>query len=137
MSLAESIRQKMSASPWRQFGHLLIVAFLAAIASAIFFKPVKSNGTYLRELIESHALEKTAAELVVRLRASPETKHFTDTEWKRIEEGLAACLVKQAEEHAASNDPYLSARANMETPTVLANRFLKACGALEYDRSAR
>lgn len=40
-------------------------------------------------------------------------------------------LGEKATEYAASNDSYLSARANMDTPTILANRFLKACGAID------
>jgi hypothetical protein len=125
------MRQKISAVRWRRFGYLLLVAFLAAIASAVLFKPAKTNGSYLREIIENHTFEKTAAGLVTQLRSLPETKDYTDSDWRRIEEGLTACLVKQAGEYATSNDPYLSLRANMETPTVLANRFLEVCGALE------
>ena len=131
MSLANSMRQKISAVRWRRFGYLLLVALLAAIASAVLFKPAKTNGIYLRELIENHTLEKTAARFVAQLRSSPETRDYTGSDWRRIEEGLTACLVKQAGEYATSNDPYLSVRANMETPTVLANRFLEVCGPLE------
>lgn len=130
MILSESIRQKIAALRLRQFGHILLVAFLAAIVSAVLFKPTKTNGMYLREIIENHGLEKTATELVARLRASPETKGYTDSDWKRIEEGLTACLVKQAGEYAASNDPYFGAKANMETPKIFATHFLQACGAL-------
>ena len=56
MSLGEALMRKLSALPWRQFGHILLVAFLAAIAGAIFYKPAKTNGMYLSEIIESHAL---------------------------------------------------------------------------------
>ena len=131
MSLGEALTRKLSALPWRQFGHILLVAFLAAIAGAIFYKPAKTNGMYLNEIIENHALEQTAARLVTQLRASPDTKDYKESDWKQIEQGLSECLVKKSTEYAASNDSYLSARANMDTPTILANRFLKACGAID------
>lgn len=118
-------------STWRQFSYILLVALLAAIVSAILFKPAKTNRVYLQEIIENHALEKTATELVARLRASPETKNVTDSDWQHMEEGLTVCLIKQARLYSVSDDPYLNVRANMETPTIFANRFLKACGALD------
>lgn len=133
MSFSESIRRKVAALPsaWRQFSYILLLALLATIVSSVLFKPAKTNRVYLAEIIENHALEKTATELVSRLRASPETKNLTDSDWQRMEEGLTACLVRQARLYAASDDPYLSVRANMETPTIFANRFLRACGALD------
>jgi|SRR6266404_1298044 len=115
----------------RQLGHILLVAFLAAIAGAIFYKPAKTNGMYLQELIENHALEKTAAGIVAKLRESPENKDIKESVWKQTEEGLSGCLVKKANEYAMSNDRYLNARANMDTPANLANRFLKDCGAID------
>jgi hypothetical protein len=133
MSFAEIVRKcfvELSPKLW-QFGRILLVVFLASIVGAVAWKPIKTNGMYLTELIESRTLEKTATELISRLRSSPETKDFTQSDWQQMESGLSLCLMKQAKEYAVSSDPYLSARANKETPTILANRFLKACGALD------
>ena len=130
MSLCETLARKILALPWRQFGHILLVAFVAAIVGAIFYKPVKTNRMYLSEIIENHTLEQTAARLVTELQTLPETRDYKESDWKQIERGLSECLVKKATEYAASNDPYLSTHANMDTPTVLANRFLKACDAI-------
>ena len=131
MNLGETIAMKISALPWRQLGHILLVSFLAAIAGAIFYKPAKTNSMYLSEILENNVLEQTAARLVTQLRASPDTRDNKESDWRKIERGLSECLLKKATEYAASNDPYLSARANTETPTILANRFLKACGAID------
>jgi hypothetical protein len=133
MSFAEIVRKRFAElrPKWWLFGQILLIAFLASIVSAVAWKPTKTNGMYLDELIESRTLEKTAMELISRLRSSPETKDFTQSDWQQMESGLSLCLVKQAKAYAASSDPYLSVRANKETPTILANRFLKACGALD------
>lgn len=131
MTLGEVLGKKISALPWRQIGHFLLVSFLAIIVGAIFYKPAKTNGMYLRELIENHILEQTATRIVAQLRASTDTRDYNESDWKQIEEGLSECMVKNATEYEASNDPYLNIRANMETPTNLANRFLKACGAID------
>lgn len=131
MSIAETFRQKQSAALWRLIGGLILVAFLAAIVSAIFYKPAKTNGVYLQELIDNRTLEQTATKIVTKLRASPEAKDYKESDWKQIEDGLSKCLVKEATEYAASNDQYLNSPADMNTPTELANRFLKACGAID------
>ncbi len=130
MSLAETIRKKVATS-WRIVGGLILAILLAGIIRPILFKPAKTNGAYLQEVIETRILEKTATALIVQLRMSPEMKDYKESDWKQMEEGLSACLVKKASEYAASNDPYLNVRADMDTPTNLANRFLKACGAIE------
>ena len=131
MSIIETFRQKQSTTIWPLIGGIILVAFVAAIVSAIFYKPAKTNGVYLQELIDTHTLEQTATKFVTKLRASPETKDYKESEWKQIEEGLSKCLVKEATEYAASNDQYLNRPADMNTPTEFANRFLKACGAIE------
>jgi hypothetical protein len=127
MSLGNTILQKISGFRWRPIGYILLLALGGAIVSGIFYKPAKTNGMYLQELIDDHMLEKTAAGVITKLKASPETKNYTESDWKQMEVGLSGCFVKKATEYASSNDPYLSAPANMDTPTNLANRFLKAC----------
>lgn len=133
MSFAEIVRKRFAElrPKWWLFGQILLIALLASIVSAVAWKPTKTNGMYLDELIESRTLEKTAAELISRLRSSPETKDFTQSDWQQMESGLSLCSVKQAKAYAASSEPYLRERANTETPKILANRFLKACGALD------
>jgi coproporphyrinogen III oxidase len=112
-------------------GHIFVVALLAAVVGAIFYKPAKTNGMYLQELIDTGTVKKLSERLVAQLRASPDTKDFKESDWKRIEEGLSECMAKEAATYEASGDPYLQVRANMETPTILANRFLKACGGID------
>jgi hypothetical protein len=107
--------------------HLAIVSVLAGTISAFIYKPSKTNRAYLLELVGNQTMEKTAAALVSQLRAVPGT-NYTPTEWRRIEAGLSACLDREARLYAASADPYLGARANADSPTILARRFLKTCG---------
>lgn len=128
MSLGEYIRQKISTLPWRFLMHTLFVGILVTIGTAVFQKPSKTNAEYLQELIEYHAIEKSATIIVEKLRALPESKDIANSEWDQIEKGLAECAVKKAREYLASNDPYLKARANMETPSILMNRFFIPCG---------
>jgi len=132
MSIAEIFRKKISAvAPWRLLWHLILVAFLSGIVSAIFYKPAKTNGMYLQELIDNHMLEQFTAKFVNQLRRSSQTEDYEESDWKQIEEGISGCLVKKAVEYAASNDSCLNLRANMETPTELASHFLKTCGAID------
>lgn len=130
MSFSESLRRKYAALPpvLRQVLHLSLVALLAAIVGAALFKSAKTNRVYLRELIETKTIERTAFEFTARLRASQSSNDISSAEWQRIEEGLRKCIVNQATIYITSDDTYLSQRANSETPTILASRFLQACG---------
>lgn len=124
------LRQAIDAVPWVPLKRILLLVLVIFVVYSAYFKPTKTNGMYLQEIIDTHTLEKTASGLIAKLKASPETTNYSEAAWKDMEEGLSRCLVAKAAEYAASGDPYLKARANMETPTVLANRFLKGCGAI-------
>jgi hypothetical protein len=133
-SMAENdsvVQQPAATSKWRYLVHVLVIALLGSVASAILYKPAKTNDAYLQELIDTRTVTALSAKLVAQMRAAPENKDFTDSDWNKIEKGLAECMLKHATEYATSNDPYLNARSNRETPTILASRFLKACGAID------
>ena len=131
MSIAEHLRAKVSALPWRIVGRLLLVSLLAGVVSAIFFKSAKTNGMYLQEIIENHALQKTASGLVAQYRTASDAANYSESDWTQLEERLSRCLISKATEYAASNDPYLKVRADMDSPKILAARFLRACGAAD------
>ncbi len=56
---------------------------------------------------------------------------INDSEWQKIEKRLSECMAKEAKSYLLSGDAFLDQRADHETPRILAERFLKACGALE------
>ena len=125
-----ALRHAIEAMPWTPIKRGALLVLVAFVVYSAYFKPTKTNGAYLQELIDNHTIEQTASRLISKLKESPETANYTEAVWKDMEAGLSRCLVAKATEYAASSDAYLKARANMETPTVLANRFLKACGAI-------
>jgi hypothetical protein len=104
---------------------------LGSIVSAVFYKPDKTNRAYLQELIDSDTIREMPKRLVAQMRSDPKNKNFTDHDWESIDRGLSECISKQSSQYVASGDPYLKARANKETPNILASRFLKACGAID------
>jgi TPR repeat protein len=112
------------------------IAIIAAGVIRSYVWPEKTNGQYLRELIETGTVQKTATVYVATIKKANTAPMPTEAEWVQIEKGLAECLVKQANNFLASGDPYLSVRADKTTPPFLAKRFLAACGATESDMSA-
>ena len=110
---------------------LLSMCVLYLVYTTMFppYQPEKTNRSYLKELIQSDYIEKTAAALVDKTKQieTADTLNY----WEMIENRLSECMVKEAKKLLASGDPYLDERANKETPVILAERFLKACGALE------
>nr|CUV20550.1 protein of unknown function [Ralstonia solanacearum] len=72
-----------------------------------------TNRDYLVGLLDSGTLDQTARTVVPDARA----------------QAIAAqCLKGQAAAYLASGNPYLLQEANRDTPTILALRFMSACG---------
>jgi hypothetical protein len=111
-------------------GWLSILVVVAALGTIFYQRTQYTNRIYLKELIESHTIEKTASAVVASARKAESAKG-SDNEWKVIEQGLSDCMVREANLYLESDDPYLLERANKITPQVLAARFLKSCGAIE------
>ena len=109
----------------------MVVAVMAAVVQVIFFKPTKTNSMYLRELIDSHTIEKSATAFVAQLRRSPDASNFRPEDWRQIEQQFSECLVREAKQYLASEDAYLSYRANRDTPNVLVKQFFTACEGLD------
>ena len=117
----------MSLGSWSRLVFVVVVG--GVILS--YISPGKTNRSYLKELIETGYLEKGAVGFVETARKANTASSPTIAEWELIEKGLSQCLVKEANGYLASTDPYLDARANKDTPRILATRFFKACGAME------
>jgi len=96
-----------------------------------YFRPVKTNRSYLKELIASGYLEKAAVAFVDAAKTAEMRDDISYEEWEKIKKGLSECMIREANSYLVSGDSYLNARANKETPHILAERFLNACGALE------
>jgi hypothetical protein len=92
---------------------------------------MKTNYSYLKEVIESGYIEKAAAVYVDAARKAETGKSTHDSEWVQIEKGLSECMLKEANNYLVSGDPFLNARANKETPKILVERFFRACGAIK------
>lgn len=117
----------MSLGGWLRLFFVLVVG--GAILS--YISPKKTNRSYLKELIETGSIEKAASGFVRAARNTNAAASSTDVGWAQIEMGLSQCMVKEANSYVSTIDPYLDARANKETPHLLAARFLRACGATE------
>ncbi len=114
-------------------GDWLRLFFVVVVGGVIlsYISPEKTNRSYLKELIETGTIEKAASGFVRGARNANAAASPTDVEWAQIEKGLSQCMVKEANSYVSATDPYLDARANKETPRLLAARFFKACGATE------
>jgi hypothetical protein len=122
---------KDSYRPLRLVGSIIVVSILAGVVNAVFFEPHKTNGEYLQEIIKSRTLEKTAMGIGEKYHAMNPNAKIDEAELVKFEENLSQCLTKKANEYALSNDPYLNQRADKNSPTILAKKFLKECNALE------
>jgi hypothetical protein len=127
----------------RQFGPLslggwlgICVAIIAAGVIRSYVWPEKTNGQYLRELIDTGTVQKTATAYIAATKKANTLPTPTEAEWVQIEKGLSECLVKQANDFLASGNPYLSVKADKATPSFLAKQFLHACGATVSDAPA-
>ena len=116
---------RFSLAGW--IGIIIVIAVLGAI---YYQRTQYTNRKYLKELIESHMIEKAASQFIAGARKA-ESEKGSNTDWKVVEDGLSSCMVKEANRYLESSDPYLLERANKITPQVLAARFLKSCGAIE------
>ena len=108
--------------------------FLAIIVGNViisYIRPVKTNYSYLKEVIESGYIEKAAAVYADAAKKAETEESIHDSEWEQIEKGLSECMLKEANNYLVSGDPFLDARANKETPKILVERFYRACGAIE------
>ena len=90
-----------------------------------------TNRSYLAKVIETHTIDKTASELVATWKKSQQTNDIENVDWQELEKQLKKCLIHEANNYLESDDSYLQKRANKFTPTILAERFLKNCDAIE------
>lgn len=103
----------------------------------IFENSQKTNRTYLRELIENGYIEKAAVAFLsqsIRTRTGNVIidiggNSISEVEWRRIEKRFSECAANEARKYVESDDPYLNAQANKDTPRVLSERFYKPCVA--------
>jgi hypothetical protein len=116
-------------------GWLSILVVVTVLGTIFYQRSQYTNRMYLKELIESHTIEKAASKLITASRKTESTKG-SDNEWKVIEQRLSDCMVKEANLYLESGDPYLFEKANKITPRVLATRFFKSCGAIENNASS-
>lgn len=114
-------------------GRLLQLLFVMLVGSVIlsYIQPQKTNRSYLQELIDTGSFEKAAIGYLAASKKAATNSSITETEWTQIEKGLSQCMLKEAKSYVSSEDAYLQARANMDTPMVFSKRFLKTCDVLE------
>jgi len=101
------------------------------IYSTFFSKAPQTNRQYLQDVIETHTLDKTAKAVVAKLKSSPQQQPVSQEEWDRMEAGLIESMNIRAKIYIQSNDPYLDATANDETPKILSTRLLRECGVVD------
>lgn len=130
MNLQNIFRKQLSGST---LGRWLSIFFVVVAGSVIlnFVRIEKTNRSYLKEVIETGYIEKTAVAVVQEMRKENTADSPNEAEWGQIEQGLSQCMAKEANKYLLSGDPYLDARANKKSPQLLAAQFLKACGAIE------
>jgi GrpB-like predicted nucleotidyltransferase (UPF0157 family) len=84
-----------------------------------------TNRDYLVQLMDRGTLEQTARAIVSdALAQTPQERQHVE----ELRTYAAHCLKDQAAAYLASGDSYLSQPADRDTPTVLALRFMTACG---------
>ncbi len=110
--------------------NLFFVAWLSGAISSYISAP-KTNRLYLQEIIKSGMIVKAAVQLVAKLKNEDNDPNISEADWLQIEKGLSDCMIGEANKYLGSDDPYLMAKADMNSPTVLAEKFLRACGAIE------
>ena len=110
---------------------LLSILILGTVYNHYFAQPMKTNRSYLREVIENGYIENAAAVSVDTMKKADTGRSIGDAEWENIKRELSECMLREANRYLVSEDPFLDERANKETPRILAERFLKTCGALE------
>jgi hypothetical protein len=108
-------------------GALLVAV---GVTSLVYHQSRSTNVVYLKELIESHMIEKAASGFLVSARKAG-SGEVGDSEWETLHRALSDCMVREANMYVVSDDPYLRERANKNTPEILAARFLRNCGAIE------
>jgi hypothetical protein len=118
---------RLPLSGW--LGMFLVIIVGNVILSNV--RPVKTNRSYLKEVIESGYIEKAAIAFLNAAKKEETGESIHDSEWEKIEKGLSECMLQEANNYLVSRDSFLDARANKETPQILAERFFRACGALE------
>jgi hypothetical protein len=114
-------------------GRWLQLLFVMLVGSVIlsYIQPQKTNRSYLQELIDTGSVDKAAITYLAATKKGPTDSSITETEWAQIENVLSQCMVKEAKSYVSSEDTYLQARANKDTPMVFLKRFLKTCGVPE------
>lgn len=111
-------------------GSWLSLFFVVLVGNVIlnYLQPSKTNRTYLKEVIESGTIERTATEFVASVRKADGDRISNDAGWKQIEKGLSECMVRESNKYITSDDPYLNVQADKTSPSILVQRFLKVCG---------
>lgn len=122
------------------FSGILFMVFVYVVGNVILNEirqQPKTNRTYLKEVIENGYIEKAAVTFLSQLIRARIGNVITDTggnsisegEWKRIEKRFSECAAKEANNYLLSDDLYLNAQANKDTPRILSERFFKPCVA--------
>jgi hypothetical protein len=68
---------------------------------------------------------------MARIKDNPQQQPLSQEAWEQMEAGLIESMKVRAKIYVESNDPYLDATANDETPKVLSTRFLRECGVVD------
>jgi hypothetical protein len=105
---------------------VLSVGVVKILAQTVFPTSSKTNRVYLQELLDQQVMRQTATELVRKM-----SSQIPESEQRTVEKGLGDCMTLTAEKYIASDDPYLGQQADKATSKILAERFMKACGAIE------
>jgi len=130
MKLNDIFTKRLGYFPLRGWLGLCVAIIVAGVIRSYVW-PEKTNGQYLREVIETGTIQKTATAYVATIKKANTALTPTDAEWVQIEKGLSECMVKESSKYLSSNDLYLNAKADKATPHFLAQRFLSACGATD------
>jgi hypothetical protein len=125
---------------WLSLSGLLSILFVYSAGHVILNnigEQPKTNRTYLKELIENGYIEKAAVaslSQLIRTRTGNVNidiggNSISEVEWKKIEKRFSECAAREAHNYLISDDPYLNAQANKDTPGIFSERFFKPCVA--------
>lgn len=116
---------------WKPILLLCLTIGVGRIIYSAFNKAPQTNRQYLKSVIETHTLDKTAKAVVAKLKSSQQQQPLSQEAWDQMEAGLIESMNLRAKIYIESNDPYLDAMANMDTPKILSTRLLRESGVVD------
>lgn len=109
---------------------LLVISVASIIYKTIYPANIniKTNETYLLEILQNGTLDKTSSLLVEQFSESDPT--LDSERLKLTKDIISACLKTKANELLKSGDSYLKENADKNSPDVLAKKLLKKCDVI-------